>query len=53
MLKNVDAVVSLGGEIGTAIEILGAYSYKKPIILFRNTGGWTDNITKILIEENI
>lgn len=51
MLKNVDAVVSLGGEIGTAIEILGAYSYKKPIILFRNTGGWTDNITKILIEE--
>ncbi|KUK80860.1 MAG: Uncharacterized protein XD96_1357 [Petrotoga mobilis] len=50
LLKNVDVVVSIGGEIGTAIEILGAYSYKKPILLMKNSGGWTDRITEVLIE---
>lgn len=51
MLKNVDIVISIGGEIGTAIEILGAYSYKKPVLLMRNSGGWTDRITNVLIED--
>ncbi|POZ88595.1 TIGR00725 family protein [Petrotoga sibirica] len=50
LLKNVDVVVSIGGEIGTAIEILGAYFYKKPILLMKNSGGWTDRITEVLIE---
>jgi len=51
LLKNVDVVVSIGGEIGTAIEIFGAYSYKKPILLMRGSGGWTDRITQVLIED--
>ncbi len=50
MLHSVEAVVSVGGEIGTAIEILGAYAYSKPIILLRGTGGWTDRIAKVLID---
>ncbi|ONN27604.1 hypothetical protein XJ44_03010 [Thermosipho affectus] len=50
LLKNADAVISVGGEIGTAIEILGAYAYGKPLILFNETGGWTDSIQKVLIE---
>ena len=50
MLKNVDAVVSIGGEIGTAIEILGAYAYNVPVILLRGTGGWTDRFSKVLID---
>jgi len=50
LLKNVDVVISIGGEIGTAIEIFGAYSYKKPIFLMKGSGGWTDRVTNILIE---
>jgi len=50
LLRNVDVVVSIGGEIGTAIEILGAYALGKPVILMRGTGGWTDRIAQVLIE---
>ena len=50
MLHSVDAVVSVGGEIGTAIEILGAYAYSKRLILLRGTGGWTDRISEVLID---
>ncbi|SHE53599.1 hypothetical protein SAMN02745164_00633 [Marinitoga hydrogenitolerans DSM 16785] len=50
LVKSVDVVVSIGGEIGTGIEILGSYANKKPIILLKGTGGWTDRIQNILIE---
>jgi len=43
-------VVSIGGEIGTAIEILGAYAMGRPVILLRGTGGWTDRIVQVLID---
>ncbi|WGS64743.1 TIGR00725 family protein [Marinitoga aeolica] len=51
LVKSVDVVISIGGEIGTAIEILGAYANKKPVILIKRTGGWTDRIQNVLIEE--
>lgn len=51
LVKTVDVVISIGGEIGTAIEILGAYANKKPVILIKGTGGWTDRIQNVLIEE--
>jgi len=50
LLRNADVVVSIGGEIGTAIEILGAYALGKPVILLRGTGGWTDRISQVLID---
>lgn len=50
MIKSVDFVISVGGEIGTAIEILAAYANMKPVILLRNTGGWTDRIVNVLID---
>lgn len=50
ILRNVDAVISIAGECGTAIEIFGAYAYKKPLILFKGTGGWTDRIQNVLID---
>ncbi|MCD6104893.1 MAG: TIGR00725 family protein [Thermosipho sp. (in: Bacteria)] len=50
IIKSADAVISIGGEIGTAIEILATYAYKKPLILFNGTGGWTDKVQKILID---
>ena len=51
LVKSVDFVISLGGEVGTLFEIISAYCYEKPIILFEGTGGWTDRIKKVLIEE--
>ncbi|GAB6189055.1 TIGR00725 family protein [Marinitoga arctica] len=50
LVKSVDVIVSIGGEIGTAIEILGAYANEKPVILLKGTGGWTDRIQKVLID---
>jgi hypothetical protein len=50
IIKSADAVISIGGEIGTAIEILATYANKKPLILFNGTGGWTDKVQKILID---
>jgi len=50
MLKNMDVMVAVGGEVGTAIEILGAYANAIPVILFRGTGGWADRFANVLIE---
>ncbi|MGB9820245.1 MAG: TIGR00725 family protein [Pseudothermotoga sp.] len=50
LIESSDVVVSVGGEIGTAIEILIAYARSKPTVLFTGTGGWTDRFSKILIE---
>jgi len=50
LVKSVDVVVSIGGEIGTAIEILVSYANRKPVILLRGTGGWTDRVVQTLID---
>ena len=44
LLKNADLVISIGGASGTAIEIFAAYSYGKPLVLMKNTGGVTQKI---------
>ncbi len=53
LLNSADAVVSIGGAAGTAIEIFMAYSYRKPLILIENTGGWTDRLISIIRMEEI
>ncbi|AKI98011.1 TIGR00725 family protein [Kosmotoga pacifica] len=50
LLKSANLVISIGGEIGTLFEIISAYAYAKPVILFRGTGGWTDRIATTLID---
>ncbi|MEN3009141.1 TIGR00725 family protein [Pseudothermotoga sp.] len=50
LIETSDVVVSVGGEVGTAIEVLVAYAKGKPIILFAGTGGWTDRFAEVLIE---
>ncbi len=51
MMYNVDVVISIGGKAGTALELFAAYGKAKPILLLRGTGGWTDRITNVLLEE--
>ncbi|MFN3691491.1 MAG: TIGR00725 family protein [Fervidobacterium sp.] len=50
LVKSVDVIVSIGGEIGTAIEVMAAYANRKPVILLRGTGGWSDRFAQILID---
>ncbi len=50
MMYNADAVISVGGKVGTGLELFAAYVQSKPIILLRGTGGWTDRITSVLLE---
>ncbi len=50
LVKSVDVVVSVGGEIGTGLEILAAYANMVPVILLKGTGGWTDRIINVLID---
>lgn len=50
LIQTSDVVISIGGEIGTAIEVLIAYARAKPVILYEGTGGWTDRFAQVLIE---
>ena len=50
MMYNADAVISVGGKVGTGLELFAAYVQSKPIVLLRGTGGWTDRIASVLIE---
>lgn len=44
LVRCSDVVVTLGGEIGTLIELFTAYSYGKPIVILRGTGMSTDKL---------
>jgi len=51
LVKSVDVVIAIGGEIGTAVEMLATYANRRPLILLRNTGGWADKIPNVLIDD--
>ena len=48
--KSADVVISIGGEAGTLLEIVSAYSYGQRLILMKGTGGWTDRIIPVMID---
>ncbi len=50
LIESSDAVIAVGGEVGTAIEVLMAYAKCIPVILFEGTGGWTDRFASNLID---
>ncbi|MGC9214434.1 TIGR00725 family protein [Athalassotoga sp.] len=50
MMYNADAVISIGGRSGTALELFAAYLKKIPIILMAGTGGWTDRMINDLVD---
>ncbi len=47
LLQNAECVISIGGQCGTALEIIAAYSYGKPLFLMKGTGGWTDRMASL------
>lgn len=46
LIRSSDAVVALGGGVGTEIEILMGYGMGKPVFVLSNTGFSTDNLVK-------
>lgn len=46
-----DAVLALGGGAGTLQELAVAYRMKKPVVLLKGYGGWTDRITGTWLDE--
>lgn len=47
-IRTADAIIAIGGGCGTLSEILLAYMHKKPIVLIRDTGGWSGKISNPL-----
>ncbi len=50
MINSSDAVIMLGGEIGTLYELILAYIHKKIIAIINSTGGWADRIQSVLYD---
>ncbi len=50
MIHTVDIVVMIGGKNGTLKELSAAYLNKKPIVIIKNTGGFTNTIQDFLFE---
>ncbi|AWR95124.1 LOG family protein [Acidianus brierleyi] len=46
LIRSSDAVVALGGGVGTEIEILMGYGMGKPVFVLSNTGFSTDKLIK-------
>jgi hypothetical protein len=50
MINSSDAVIMLGGEIGTLYELILAYIHKKIVAIISSTGGWADRIQSVLYD---
>lgn len=51
IVRAADAVITIGGGVGTLAEMTAAYVHKKPIIGIEGTGGWTDRLIGKYIDE--
>lgn len=50
LVRSCDALVALGGGVGTIIEVLASYAMGKPTYVITNTGLATDALTKAFPE---
>lgn len=48
--RAADAVIMIGGAVGTLNELTIAYAEGKPIVILRGTGGWAERIEGVLYE---
>ena len=49
--RAADAVIMIGGGVGTLNELTIAYAEGKPIVIVRGTGGWAERIEGVLYED--
>lgn len=46
-----DAIIMIGGGVGTLNELTIAYDVGTPVVVLRGTGGWSDRIRDSLVDE--
>lgn len=46
LVLSCDALITLGGGAGTLQEIAIAYRNQKPVVVLKNTGGWSKKLTQ-------
>jgi len=51
IIRAADAIITIGGGVGTLGEIACAYAHKKPIIGLRGSGGWTDKLVDTYLDD--
>jgi uncharacterized protein (TIGR00725 family) len=45
-----DALIAVGGGVGTLNEITLAYDYAVPVVALAGSGGWTDRLRPVLLD---
>lgn len=53
LVANADAVVGVGGGAGTLCEFAFAWSFKRLIIAFENTGGWSEKLAGTRLDDTV
>lgn len=50
LIHSSDAIIMVGGAVGTLLELTSAYHNKKPVVILPATGGWSAKIREIACE---
>lgn len=53
LVANADAVVGIGGGAGTMCEFAFAWSLKRLIIAYRNSGGWSSKLADTRLDDAV
>ena len=53
LVANADAVVGVGGGAGTLCEYAFAWSLKRVIIAFENSGGWSEKLAGTRMDDTV
>lgn len=50
LIHSSDAVIVIGGQNGTLLEISDAYLTRRPIVVLRGSGMWADRLESVALE---
>ena len=50
LVHSSDAIIMIGGGIGTLVELSEAYMQHKPVIIVESSGGWASRVKEIAYE---
>lgn len=53
LVANADAVVGVGGGAGTLCEYAFAWSFKRLIVAFENSGGWSEKLAGTRLDDTV
>lgn len=53
LVANADAVIGIGGGAGTLCEYAFAWSFKRLIVAFENSGGWSEKLAGTRLDDAV